>query len=1352
MKAGRMSFPWIQFFEQFRNYAEVGSAEMFEVLTENFSNQTPDEYSVAWSRIWIKYRGRRHKITDGNTSKKYIYWSTASPRAFQASDDIPAELGLTAFFVGTNRNGILHRSFPGGDESGDVETAITMAEAASSAAEQALQDAAYAQETADGKIVSYWQNDPPETASEGDIWFDTDAGYKAYRWTAGQWVAAQDLGIPQAIAAASNAQGTADGKSTVYYQDDMPTGLTASDAGDLWVDTNNNMKVWAWSGENWVVAQDWYTANLAGEAAYSLAQQALANAAGAQETADGKIVTFWQNTPPYNASAGDLWFDIDDGYKVYRCDYKPENEPAVWSVARDTGIAQAIANAATAQGTADAKSTTYYNVLPPGDLGPEDQGDLWIDTDDNNKLYAWTGAAWVLAQDWYSAQEKADTALSTALQALQDAATALAAAEGKIETFWQASAPSSASEGDLWFDTDDGNKVYRYTSGQWVSAQDDAIAAALAAASTAQGTADAKAVIYYQNDPPTGLGTNDQGDIWVDTNDNNKVYAWTGLMWALIQDWYTANQNATLAANAAATALSAAESRIKSYWQASAPSSASEGDLWFDTDDGNKAYRYTSGSWQSAQDSGIATAIASAATAQGTADGKSAVYYRDSAPTGLGAGDQGDLWVDTDDNNKLYVWNGSAWTLAQDWYSANNAAAAAASQAQSALSEAQSRIKSYWQANAPSSASEGDIWFDTDDGNKAYRYTSGSWQSARDSGIASAIASAATAQGTADGKSAVYFQSSAPAGLGSGDQGDLWVDTDDNNKLYAWNGSAWILAQDWYSANSAAANAASQAQSALSAAAAAQSTADGKIKSYWQASAPSSAAEGDIWFDTDDGNKAYRYTSGTWQSAQDSGIAAAIASAATAQGTADGKSAVYYQTSAPTGLGSGDQGDIWIDTDDNNKLYVWNGSAWVIAQDWYSANSAAASAASQAQSALTAAAAAQATADGKIDSYWQASPPSSASEGDLWFDTDDSNKVYRRTSGLWVLARDNGIATAIANAATAQGTADGKNTVYYQASPPTGLGYANDGDMWIDTDANNKLYVWNGTAWVLAQDWYTANATATLAYNAAQSALSAASNAQSTADSKIVSYWQNDPPATANNGDLWFDTNDNNRVYRRTSGSWVDARDSGIAAAISAAATAQGTADSKSVVYYQTSAPTGLGSGDAGDLWIDTDDSAKLYAWTGSAWVLAHDWYRVLAGLNSDGTVGDDNVVQNSIEDNVISADTGDPVSPHFTSFTQNGSWIDLDLSSYLPAGRLTAILRFSGTAKSSISGGVANFYTRTKGNSNDQNMSSVSASQGWTVRTDLIVRADANRKIQYKAYPANCWSGIGLTVGMSLL
>jgi hypothetical protein len=103
---------------------------------------------------------------------------------------------------------------------------------------------------------------------------------------------------------------------------------------------------------------------------------------------------------------------------------------------------------------------------------------------------------------------------------------------------------------------------------------------------------------------------------------------------------------------------------------------------------------------------------------------------------------------------------------------------------------------------------------------------------------------------------------------------------------------------------------------------------DGKTKAYYQATAPTSGmTEGDIWFDTDDGNKQYYYNGTAWVSVQDTAIAAAQSSATAAQTTADGKNKIYRQTTMPT-TGPFSEGDLWFDTDDDNRFYRYTGGAF----------------------------------------------------------------------------------------------------------------------------------------------------------------------------------------------------------------------------------------------------------------------------------------------------------------------------------------------------------------------------------------------------------------------------------------
>lgn len=69
----------------------------------------------------------------------------------------------------------------------------------------------------------------------------------------------------------------------------------------------------------------------------------------------------------------------------------------------------------------------------------------------------------------------------------------------------------------------------------------------------------------------------------------------------------------------------------------------------------------------------------------------------------------------------------------------------------------------------------------------------------------------------------------------------------------------------------------------------------------------------------------------------------------------------------------------------------------------------------------------------------------------------------------WVDITTDALKAALNAAGTAQATADGKIESYYQPSMPTGTSYS-VGDLWFDTDDKNKLYRWSGTDWISAQD------------------------------------------------------------------------------------------------------------------------------------------------------------------------------------------------------------------------------------------------------------------------------------------
>lgn len=104
----------------------------------------------------------------------------------------------------------------------------------------------------------------------------------------------------------------------------------------------------------------------------------------------------------------------------------------------------------------------------------------------------------------------------------------------------------------------------------------------------------------------------------------------------------------------------------------------------------------------------------------------------------------------------------------------------------------------------------------------------------------------------------------------------------------------------------------------------AQATADGKVQSFYAPSAPTAEGVGDLWFDTDDGNKQYRWSGSAWVAVQDTKIGDALTAAAGAQATADGKVTTFTGTSAPTAEAVG---DLWFNPT-TGELRRWNGSSW----------------------------------------------------------------------------------------------------------------------------------------------------------------------------------------------------------------------------------------------------------------------------------------------------------------------------------------------------------------------------------------------------------------------------------------
>lgn len=448
--------------------------------------------------------------------------------------------------------------------------------------------------------------------------------------------------------------------------------------------------------------------------------------------------------------------------------------------------------------------------------------------------------------------------------------------------------------------------------------------------------------------------------------------------------------------------------------------------------------------------------------------------------------------------------------------------------AENAAAIADGAVVSFWQpspptiGSGPGEAKVGDIWFDTNDGNRIWRVVGSAWVDAQDDQLALALAAATTAQATADGKVKTFFQNTAPTATAIG---DLWFNTTVGvKKLFRWNGSTWsdeIADVTLDQLGGSGVNLLPDQYSTL------ESTTIPAVTSFGLSIQRVASA----------GN--FKFSTGAWLLAR------------TGVGTTEGYFYLGNGLNVPRTPGKKYLVSFYYKTPNagmagTHDLYVWDGanphigsSGWTCVADntWRRAEvlldpttytsdkimfridfdtavigadividgimveemvgrKVAAStytrgtANSQALSALIAAQSAQATADGSIDIYRQSAAPTVAKFGDYWQDSDDG-KWYFNNSGTstpsWIESTDNRLPTAITNAAnaqsaanTAQSTANARIRLFVQDATPSAGSYI-VGDMWYRPSYKDTYY-WNGTGWSKNADTFEA-ATDSLVFN-----------------------------------------------------------------------------------------------------------------------------------------------------------------------------------------------------------------------------------------------------------------------------
>ena len=363
---------------------------------------------------------------------------------------------------------------------------------------------------------------------------------------------------------------------------------------------------------------------------------------------------------------------------------------------------------------------------------------------------------------------------------------------------------------------------------------------------------------------------------------------------------------------------------------------------------------------------------------------------------------------------------------------------------------------------------------------------------------------------TADGKNTIYTGAFAPS---NPHIGDIWAKPSDDNsnegtfEIYGQNG--------WFSPTKDVYNRV-------------QSQINNLPKSYYQSDQPTgNIVEGSMWYKPSYdalGNVTftmYVYHNGAWKAMTDANIEGVNAAIHQVAQTADGKNKVFSSDTQPNSANV-HEGDLWFNTK-NNSIYVYHGGTWTVPN---------ASAQAQIDSAIS-----------KLNnSYYQANQPTgNIKNGDMWYKTitntngQVSYELYVYQNGNWIpynVDAINGLEQKINQVAQ---TADGKNAVFASGSAPSN---PVQGDIWIDTSANNAIKVYINGSW--------------------QTTESQNQNIQDQVNSALngipkVYYQSTQPTGNIVEGSTWYKTGDNNTytMYTYKNGQWVGLLDDNINTAVS---------------------------------------------------------------------------------------------------------------------------------------------------------------------------------------------------------
>ena len=181
----------------------------------------------------------------------------------------------------------------------------------------------------------------------------------------------------------------------------------------------------------------------------------------------------WKTETDKIKHEGDLFYWRTKGF-AYR--FFKDGNSWKWQMVQDTDITKALAQAATAQDTADNKRRIFVTTPTP----PYDIGDLWVQGESGDIMRCCVGRQTgnYNISDWIKASKYTDDSGLNAFvngEFKESISDLQSQADKKAETWYQSTDPSnkwttdtlkSEHKGDLWYNTNE-QKTYIYNGSKW---------------------------------------------------------------------------------------------------------------------------------------------------------------------------------------------------------------------------------------------------------------------------------------------------------------------------------------------------------------------------------------------------------------------------------------------------------------------------------------------------------------------------------------------------------------------------------------------------------------------------------------------------------------------------------------------------------------------------------------------------------------------------------------------------------------------------------------------------------------------------------------------------------------------